>query len=93
MIILETHKKIILEIPFPPLVNKHAKVNKVLKGIPITNLSELTYIAKASVLLVCEKVGVKINPTINKKEPFWKRIIEKGIASLRKDDGKMTVPS
>ena len=42
-------------------------------------------LVRASPLLVCEKVGVKSNHTINKKEPFRKRRIESDIAILRKD--------
>ena len=68
------------------LVAKYVnEVNKVLKCIPVRNLSELKYVARASALLVCEKVGVKTNHTINKKEPFWKRRTEKDIAVLKKD--------
>ena len=68
------------------LVAKYVnEVNEVLKCIPVRNLSELKYVARASALLVCEKVGVKTDHTINKKEPFWKRRIEKDIAILRKD--------
>ena len=36
-------------------------------------------------LLVCEKVGIKVDYTINKKEPFWKRRIGKDFAILRND--------
>ena len=46
------------------------EVNKVRKYIPGRNLSELKYVVKASALLVCEKVGVKTDHFINKKEPF-----------------------
>ena len=35
------------------------EVKKVLKCILVINLSELKYVARASALLVCEKVGVK----------------------------------
>ena len=38
-----------------------------------------------SALLVCEKVDVKIDHTINKKNPCWKWKIEQDIAILRKD--------
>ena len=46
------------------LVTKHvSEKNEVLsKGIPLRNLSELKYVATASALLVCEKIGVKITP-------------------------------
>ena len=61
------------------------EVKEVLKCIPVRNLSELRYVARVSALLVCRKVGVKTDHTINKKEPFWKRRIEKDIVILRKD--------
>ena len=68
------------------LVTKYVnEVNKVLKCIPLRNLPELKYVARASALLVYEKVGVKTDHAINKTERFWKRRIEKDIAILRKD--------
>ena len=68
------------------LLSKHVnEVNEMLKCIPVRNLSELKYVARASASLVCEKVGIKIDHTINKKEPFWKQRIEKDIAILRND--------
>ena len=42
--------------------------NEVLKAIPVGNLSELKYVVKVSALLVCEKVGVKIDHIIHKKQ-------------------------
>ena len=68
------------------LVTKYMnEMNEVLKCIPIRNLSELKYVARASTLLVCEKVGVKIDHIIHKKQSFWRPRIDKGIATLRKD--------
>ena len=61
------------------------KVNKVLKCNPVRKLSDLKYDARAGALLVCEKVVVKADHTINKKEPFWNQRIEKDIEILRKD--------
>ena len=56
------------------LVTKHVnEVNEVLKCIPLKNLSDREYVARAGALLVCEKVGVKTDHIINKKEPFWKQ--------------------
>ena len=53
------------------LVTKHVnEVNEVLKGVSARNLTELEYVPRASALLICEKVGVKIDHTTNKKEPF-----------------------
>ena len=67
------------------LVTKHVtEVNNMLKDIPVRNLSEFKHIARAS-----EKVGVKIDHTINKKEPFWMQRLEKGIAILRKDSSRI----
>ena len=44
-----------------PLVTKHVnEVDDVLKGIAVKNLLELKYVTRASGLLLCEKVGVKI---------------------------------
>ena len=48
------------------------EVNEVLKFITVRNLSELKYVVRASALLVCEKVSVKTDHTIKKKELFWK---------------------
>ena len=68
------------------LVTKHVhEVKEVLKCIPVRNLSDRKYVARAGALLVCEKVDVKTDHTINKKEPFWKRRIERDSAILRKD--------
>ena len=68
------------------LVIKHMNdVNEVLKCIPVKNLSDLKYVARAGALLVSKKIGVKTNHAINKKGPFWKQRIEKDIALLRKD--------
>ena len=48
------------------------EVNEVLKFITVRNLSELKYVVRASAFLVCEKVSVKTDHTIKKKELFWK---------------------
>ena len=68
------------------LVTKHVNErNEILKVIPVRNLSELKCVARASALLVCEKVGFKIYHIIHKKQPFWKQRIEKNTAILRKN--------
>ena len=55
------------------LVTKHVnEVNEVLKCIPVKKLSNLKYLATAVALLICEKVDVKTDHTINKREPLWK---------------------
>ena len=60
-------------------------MNKVQKGNPARTLSELKHVARASALLVRERVGVEIDHIINKMKVFWKRRKEKDIATLRKD--------
>ena len=37
------------------------EVNEVLKCIPVKNLSDLKYVARADALFVCKKIGVKIS--------------------------------
>ena len=72
------------------LVAKYVnEVSKVLKCIPVRKLPQFKYPGRASAPLVCEKVGVKTDYTINKKEPFWKWRVEKDVAILRKDLGRI----
>ena len=60
------------------LLNKHVnEVNEVLKGVPVHNLIGLKNVARAGVLLVCEKVGIRGDQNKKAKKPFWKRRIEK----------------
>ena len=46
------------------LVNKHVNEMTEVLGIPVTNLSELKYVVRASALLVCARVGAKIDQII-----------------------------
>ena len=49
-------------------MTKHVnEVNEVLKGVSARNLTELEYVARASALLICEKVGVKIDHQTKKQ--------------------------
>ena len=49
-------------------MTKHVnEVNEMLKGVPARNLTELEYVARASALLICEKVGVKIDHQTKKQ--------------------------
>ena len=74
------------------LVTKHVnEVNEMLKCIPVKNLSHLKYVKRAGALLVCEKVDVKTDYTINKKEPFCKQGIEKDIAISRKNLSRIAI--
>ena len=89
------HEGVKGDIPLLPsrdinLVTKHVnEVNEVLKCIPVRNLSDLKYVARAGALLVYEKVGVKKDQAINKEKPFWKWRIEKDIAMLRRDSSRI----
>ena len=46
------------------------EVNEVLKCIPVRNFSQLKYAARASALLVCEKIGVKTDQPLTKRNHF-----------------------
>ena len=55
------------------LVTKHVnEVNEVPKCIPVKKLSNLKYLATAVALLISEKLGVKTDHTISKRERLWK---------------------
>ena len=49
-----------------------------LKCIPVINLSNLKYVARAGALLVCKKVGVKTDHTLNKKKTILEAEKRKG---------------
>ena len=58
------------------LMTKHVNErNEILKVIPVRNLPELKYVARASALLVCEQVKFNIYHIKHKKQLFWKRRI------------------
>ena len=59
-------------------------MNKGLKGARVRNLSVLKFVARAGTLLVCEKVGIKVESTMKEKEPLRKRRIGKNITVSRK---------
>ena len=62
-----------------------AKVDKVLskfKTHSITKTNELFY---AGAFVVTNRLGVKIDMVIGRKEPMWKRRFQNKIKELRKD--------
>ena len=72
-----------LHIRHTTLLIKHVnEKNKEFNSISTRNVSELKYVARGSALSVFEKFSLKKDDTINKKEQFWKRRIEKNIAIL-----------
>lgn len=66
------------------------KVNELLKYIPTRDITETRDLIRAASVLVGELVGFKRgNKQRSRKEPMWKRRIEKDIATLRKHLGKI----
>ena len=55
-------------------VNKHVnEVNKVLKSIPVHNLTDLKNVPRAGVLLVYKNVRITGDQNKKAKGPIWKR--------------------
>ena len=72
-------------VPKKKLLEETAKVDKVLskfKTHSITKTNELFY---AGAFVVTNRLGVKIYNVAGRKEPMWKRRLQKKIKELRKD--------
>ena len=72
-------------VPKKKLLEETAKVDKVLskfKTHSITKTNELFY---AGAFVVTNKLGVKIDKVVGRKEPMWKRRLQNKIKELRKD--------
>ena len=72
-------------VPKNKLLEETAKVDKVLskfKTQSITKTKELFY---AGVVVVKNRLGVKINKVAGRKEPMWTRRLQNRIKELRKD--------
>ena len=73
------------DIPKKKLLEESAKVDKVLckfKTHSITKTNELFY---AGAVVVTNRLGVKISKAAERKEPMWKRRLQKKIKQMRKD--------
>ena len=64
---------------------KTTAVNRVLKQVTPSNITESRNLIQAASSLVGELLGAKKSTTKPKQEPWWKRRIEKDIEFLRKD--------
>ena len=72
-------------VPKKILLEETAKVDKLLskfKTHSITKTSELFY---GGAVVVTNRLGVKIDKVAERKEPMWKRRLQKKIKELRKD--------
>ena len=72
-------------VPKKKLLEETAKVDKVLskfKTHSITKTNELFYVG---VVVVTNRLGVKIDKVAGRKEPMWKRRLQNMIKELRKD--------
>ena len=75
--------------PKKKLLEEAAKVDKVLsqfKTHSITKTNELFY---AGAFVVTNRLGVKIDKVVGRKEPMWKRRLQNKIKELRKDLSKL----
>ena len=76
---------VLRDIPKKKLLKETAKVDKVLckfKTHSITKTNELFY---AGVVVVTNRLGVKINKAVEKKESVWRRRLQNKIKELGKD--------
>ena len=62
------------------------KINRILKHIRTENITDTNIIAKAVIIYVGKKIGLKACGSKNKKEsePWWKRRMKKMINEVRK---------
>ena len=66
-------------------MSKTIMINKILKHLKSSTITETRNIMQAASSLVGELVGAKKVEAKPRKEPWWKRRIERDIESLRKD--------
>ena len=67
-----------------------SKINKILKFIPIENLTQIRNVMQGAVVLSAELLGAKENRKKQPKEPYWKRRIENDVKVLRKDISRIS---
>ena len=66
------------------VVEETRKVNKVLKYIATSNITETNRLLKAVSMLVAERIGIKKkNTTKRNEEPWWKRRIVNDIKQIK----------
>ena len=61
------------------------KMNKVLEHVKITGFTHCRNVIQAAMSIVGEEVSMKKSNAKKKKEPFWKRRIQRDISRLKKD--------
>ena len=67
-------------------MEERRKVNKVLKYIETSNITETNRLLKAVSMLVVERIGIKKKNTAKiNTEPWWKRRIVNDIKQIQKD--------
>ena len=62
-----------------------AKVNRVIELIETKNITQIIDLIKAAGVWVADQLGLKKYQDGKKKDPWWKRRIEKDMKQLRKD--------
>ena len=65
------------------------KMSAVVRHIETDDVTQTNKLAMAAAPWVAKEVGVKKGKIVQKKEPWWKRRIEKDITNLRRDINKL----
>ena len=61
------------------------KVNQVIHNIPTRNITETNDLIRAATVWVAEQLGIKKVEFREKREPWWKRRIERDVKQLRQE--------
>ena len=72
-------------VPIKKLLEETAKVEKVLSKFKTHSIIKTNELFCAGAFVVTNRLGVKIDMVIGRKEPMWKRRFQNKIKELRKD--------
>ena len=76
---------IIITIKKNKLLEKTAKVDKVLSKLKTHSIAKTNKLLYAGAVVVTNRLGVKIDKVAGRKEPMWNRKFQNKIKELRKD--------
>jgi hypothetical protein len=66
-----------------------ARVNNILRHVPVNNITEVRNLLQAGAVLVGELLEIRESRPREHKEPFWKRRVQQDVKRLRKDLGRV----
>ena len=72
-------------VPKKILLEETAKVDKLLSKFKTHNITKTSELFYGGAVVVTNRLGVKIDKVAERKEPMWKRRLQKKIKELRKD--------